>query len=392
MTMTDKQISFKDTQTAFASKSTKELRIMNILFTLMGIPELTKLGTFFIKTLLKWNFPIKKIIKITLFKQFCGGETLGECQVVINQLYKYRVKSIPDYAVEGESEERDFIKNTEVIKETISAAAKQKSIGFAAFKVTGIAPVTLLEKIQTGEALNEREEMALERVKYRIHQICTHAFQSNVRVLADAEESWIQEAIDELVLQMMFKFNKEKPIVYNTYQMYKKDSFTNVRQLLTKAQKGNYIPAVKLVRGAYMEKERERAKRMDYSSPIYNTKQETDDAYDEALAYCVKNKVALCAGSHNEESNLLLVKLISDLNILPANERFYFAQLYGMSDHISYNLAKAGYNVVKYLPFGPVDTATPYLFRRAEENKSVTGQVGRELQLIRAELQRRKIS
>jgi proline dehydrogenase len=389
--MTDKQFSFGDTSTAFADNSANELRKMNFLFTLMGVPELTKIGTFFIKTSLKLNFPIKKIIKSTLFKQFCGGETLEECQISINQLDKSRITSIPDYSVEGEAEEKNYAYTTEMIRQTIALAAKQKAISFAVFKVTGLGSSALLEKVQKAEEpLTEKEAMAFERIQYRIHSLCESAYLSNVRILADAEESWIQAAIDEMILQMMQKFNKEKPTVYNTYQMYKTNSFLNLQSLMEHSLQTGFKPAVKLVRGAYMEKERKRAFEQNYSSPIQLTKEATDNAYNEALLYCIENKITLCAGSHNEESNLLLTHLMKQHNIPVHSETIYFAQLYGMSDHISFNLAKAGYNVAKYLPFGPIKSVMPYLFRRAEENKSVTGQMSRELKLIRSEIKRRK--
>jgi proline dehydrogenase len=387
--MIDKQLSFGDTSTAFSDKSANELRKMNFLFTLMGVPELTKLGIFLIKTLLKLNFPIKKIIKITIFKQFCGGETLEECQIIINKLNKAGIKSIPDYSVEGESDEINYVKNAEIIQQTIAFGTKQKEIGFAVFKITSLGSAELLEKIQSAASLSEHESMAFERIKYRVYNLCEMAFHSDVKILIDAEESWIQNTIDDIVLEMMRKFNKEKPIVYNTIQLYKTNSFSKLKSLKEISQMEKFFPAVKLVRGAYMEKERQRAKMKSYPSPIQKDKEATDKAFNEALGYCVKNDIPLCAGSHNEESNLLLIQLMKENNISNNSEEICFAQLYGMSDHISYNLAKAGYNVAKYLPFGPVRSVMPYLFRRAEENKSVTGQIGRELRLIREEIKRR---
>ncbi|HWZ23405.1 MAG TPA: proline dehydrogenase family protein [Cytophagaceae bacterium] len=389
--MTDKQFSFGDTSTAFSDRSANELRKMNFLFTLMGVPELTKLGIFFIKTLLKLNFPIKKIVKATIFKQFCGGETLEECQVIINKLGKRGIKSIPDYSVEGESEEKNYAENTEIIRQTIVLGGKQKAIGFAVFKITSLGSTALLEKIQKAEPLDERASMAFERINYRIHSLCETAYLSDVRILIDAEESWIQTVIDNLALQMMRKFNKQKAIVYNTYQLYKTASLSNLRSLNELALLEEWKPAVKLVRGAYMEQERQRAKLLLYDSPIHKNKEATDEAFNNALEYCIKNKISLCAGSHNEDSNLLLTALMKTHSIPNYSEAVYFAQLYGMSDHISFNLAKAGYNVAKYLPFGPVRSVMPYLFRRAEENKSVTGQMSRELKLIREEIRRRKL-
>ncbi len=389
--MTDNQFLFRDTSTAFASKSSNELRKMNFLFTLMGVPELTKLGIFFIKTLLKLNFPIKKIVKVTIFKQFCGGETLDECLIIIDKLDKRGIKSIPDYSIEGESEEKNYAENTEIIRRTIVLGGKQKAIGFAVFKITSLGSAALLEKIQKAEPLDERSSMAFERIKHQIHSLCETAFLSDVKILIDAEESWIQAIIDDLVLQMMRKFNKKKTIVYTTYQLYKVVSLSNLQFLTELALIEGWKPAVKLVRGAYMEQERQRAKLLQYLSPIHKDKKATDKAFDTALEYCIKNNVSLCAGSHNEESNLFLTKLMKEQSIPNYSEAVHFAQLYGMSDHISFNLAKAGYNVAKYLPFGPVRSVMPYLFRRAEENKSVTGQMSREVKLIREEIKRRKL-
>jgi len=389
--MTDKQLSFGDTSIAFADKSTNELRKMNFLFTLMGVPELTKIGIFLIKTLLRFNFPVKKIIKKTLFQQFCGGETLEECALVMQKLDLNGIKSIPDYSVEGEWEEKSYAANTEMILRTIELGAKNNRVGFAVFKITGLGAAALLEKIQRKEMLEERESMAYERVKHRVHSLCEKAFEANLKILIDAEESWIQDVIDELALEMMQKFNKKKAIVYNTYQMYKLASFVHLQQLAKHATEENFIPAAKLVRGAYMEQERKRAAELNYPSPIQPDKASTDAAFNEALIFCMENKIALCAGSHNEQSNLLLTQLMKKYSIPASAESVYFAQLYGMSDHISYNLAKAGYRVAKYLPFGPAEKVMPYLFRRAEENKSVTGQTARELMLIRSELKRRRM-
>ncbi len=389
--MIDKQLSFGDTSNAFSGKSANELRKMNFLFTLMGVPELAKVGIFLIKTLLKLNFPIKKIVKITLFKQFCGGESLEECMIIINKLSKGGIKSILDYSVEGDSEEKDFVQNAEIIERTIALGAKDKAIGFAVFKITSIGSAALLEKIQNAAALSERESMAFERIQYRIHHLCEMAFNLDVKILIDAEESWIQNTIDDLILQMMRKFNEKKAVVYTTMQLYKKASLHNLQHLKELSKIEAFQLAVKLVRGAYMEKERERAKLLSYPSPIHNDKEATDMAFNEALEFCVKNNISVCAGSHNEKSNLFLTYLMKENNIPASSDMIYFAQLYGMSDHISFNLAKAGYNVSKYLPFGPVRSVMPYLFRRAEENKSITGEMGRELRLIREELKRRMI-
>ena len=388
--MNDKQISFQDTSIAFADKSDKELRRMNILFALMGTHELTKVGIFFIKTAFVLKIPIKKIIKKTLFKQFCGGETLQECDIVAKKLYNSGIQSIPDYSIEGASDENSFDDSMQMVLKTIEMAKNNKAIGFCVFKCSGIASSLLLEKVQKKKALTASEENDYKRFQERIDAICGKAFSENIKILVDAEESWIQEVIDFHVLEMMEKYNGKKNVVYNTYQMYKKNSMADLKLAFDFAREKQFHLAVKLVRGAYMEKEKSRAAKENYSSPIHITKADTDSSYHEGLMFCVKNKIALCAGSHNEESNKRLMDLMKENNIKNDDPLIYFAQLFGMSDPISYNLSAAGYCVAKYLPFGPVESVMPYLFRRAEENKSVTGQTSRELRLVRAEMKRRK--
>ena len=392
--MDDKNlISFEDTSVAFASKSDKELRRMHLLFSAMNWKQLTKIGTNFVKTAFEIRFPIKRIIKNTLFKQFCGGETIEECEQTIKELQRFNITTIPDYSVEGDSHEANYVNTAHVINKLIALDAKSNAISFTVFKVSGIASAEILQKIQLGESLSLEENQIFDQIKERLDSLCKTAAKNNVRLLIDAEESWIQGTIDALVLAMMSKYNKETAIIYNTFQMYRADMLDSLKEAYDLAVTDRFYLGVKLVRGAYMEKENLRAKEVGYKSPIYQSKEETDEAFNEAIRFCIGNisMTHLCLGTHNEESSKVLVELMHKKHIPVDDERIYFAQLYGMGDHISYNLAKAGYNVAKYLPFGPVEAVMPYLFRRAEENKSMTGQTSRELLLIKKELKKRRV-
>jgi proline dehydrogenase len=339
------------------------------------------------------GLPVSYPVKKTIFAHFCGGENIKDCEKTILKLSDNNIGTILDYSVEGEKNEKSFDATEAETIETVKRAAGAKSIPFSVFKVTGVAEFALLEKIQAGQSLSESEKSAWERARKRVDNICKTAHTLNVRIFIDAEETWIQKVIDDLAIEMMQKYNREKPTVYNTYQMYCHAKLAQLKVDFEKAQKENYFLAAKLVRGAYMEKERERAAKMGYEDPIQPDKAATDRDFDAALRFCVENKgkIAVCAGTHNENSSLLLAELMQGADIEKQNPDFYFAQLFGMSDHISYNLAAAGYNVAKYVPYGPVKSVMPYLFRRASENTSIAGQSSREFSLIKAEVRRRKI-
>ncbi len=342
---------------------------------------------------LKLRLPVNFIVKRTIFKQFCGGETIQECTSTIETLGKYKVGTILDYSVEGKFEEDDFDQTTRIIIETIEKAAQEKNIPFAVFKITGISKFSLLERASTDvNQLSNVEAIELEKVKNRIDNICSAAKKQNVPVFIDAEETWVQDIIDQWAFDMMILYNKEKCIVYNTIQMYRHDRLAFLEDCLQKAKKHNISYGIKLVRGAYMEKERNRAKEMGYLSPIQIDKESTDRDYDLALDYILKNinYLSLVAGTHNENSSKKLALSLEKHNITKDDSRIFFAQLLGMSDHISFNLADHSYNVAKYVPFGPIKEVMPYLLRRADENTSVAGQTGRELGLIKSELQSRK--
>lgn len=385
-------VSFEDTSVAFAYKSTPDLRKANFIFSLVNHPWISFLATGFVRFALKARLPIEGIIKKTAFDHFCGGVSIEKSEEVIRQLARYHVGTILDYSVEGEHSEKGFDITMEEILRTLAKAHESKSIPFCVFKVTGLASADLLEKINGKHALTEEETAAFARVAWRVNRICETAHRYRVPVLIDAEETWIQDPIDQLADEMMARYNHETAIVFNTYQMYRTTSMENLIHDYHEALNGQYFLGAKLVRGAYMEKERDRAERMGYPSPIHPDKAATDKAFNDALEFCIRNieRVHVMCGSHNDVSNLLLTQWMAENNIDPSDKRIWFAQLYGMSDNISFNLARAGYNVVKYVPYGPVRSVMPYLLRRAQENTSVAGQSSRELTLIRKELKRRR--
>lgn len=386
-------ISFDNTQIAFEYKSDKELRKAYWLFKLVGSPALVKVGKWLTHFALKTHLPVKGMIKKTIFQQFCGGETISECGPTTQKLSKYGVKSILDYSVEGQTSEKNFEATTLEIIATIKEAKNKADIPLAVFKVSGVARFDILEKFNDENYQGSADEMqSFQGVKERVQRICQAAFDAEVPVMIDAEESWVQDGIDRIALEMMLQFNKDKAFVYNTLQMYRHDRLDFFKQELKVAQDKGIKYAVKLVRGAYMEKERDRAAKMGYPSPINATKADSDNLYNAALDFAIENleNCAVVAGTHNEESSLYLTELMHKFNIAKNDDRVYFAQLLGMSDHISFNLSAAGYNVAKYVPYGPVREVVPYLIRRAEENTSAAGQTSRELRLIQQEKLRRK--
>ena len=343
---------------------------------------------------LKLRFPVRLLIKKTIFKQFCGGESIEECSKTIEALGKHQIGTILDYSVEGKTEEDDFDRTADIIIETIQKASKENHIPFAVFKITGISKYSLLEKASKDKNnLSKRELLELQKIEERINKICKSAHELNVPVFIDAEESWVQDIIDQWAFDMMFLYNKEKCIVFNTVQMYRHDRLEFLHKCLKISKESNISCGVKLVRGAYMEKERKRAEENGYHSPIHKDKEATDKDYDMALHFILENisYFSLVAGTHNEESSMILTNYLEKHAIDKNDPRVYFAQLLGMSDHISFNLAHNGYNVAKYVPFGPVKEVMPYLLRRADENTSVAGQTGRELGLIKKELKQRRI-
>lgn len=386
------KVSFDNTAIAFASRSNAELYKMYLLFKSMNSNTFVKIGGGLLNTALNLHLPVKFIVKPTIFRHFCGGENLHEAERAIKELGDYHIGAILDYSVEGEGNEESFNATRDEILRTVEKARGNPHIPFSVFKVTGLVDTRLLEKIQARQELTADERGAFERGRDRVNAICKRCYEAEVRIFVDAEESWIQETIDNLTYEMMALYNKEKAIVYNTYQLYRHDRLDAIKRDYEQAVAGGYILGAKPVRGAYMEKERKRAQEQGYPSPINLTKQASDDLYNEALRFCMEHigHISLCAGTHNEASCYLVMKLMQEHHIAPNDERVYFAQLYGMSDNLSYNLAKAGYNVAKYVPYGPVEAVMPYLLRRANENTAIAGQSSRELILIRKEMERRK--
>jgi len=380
-----------DTRTAFAHKSNSELFKAFWLFRIIGTPWLTAAGSSLTKLALSLHLPIKGIIKATIFKQFCGGETVSESLVTAEKLAESGVGTILDYSVEGQDDEASLDATTEELLVGIRAAKGQKNIPFAVFKVTGLARTELLEKISAKSQLTLIESEEWKRVEARIARICKVGYDANTPVLIDAEESWTQQAIDDLVEAQMALYNKERAIIFNTLQLYRHDRVAFLKDSFLRAEKGGYHLGVKLVRGAYMEKERERAEEKGYPDPIQPDKAACDRDYDAAVAFCVEHidRMALVAGTHNEKSTLYLARIMQERKIALDDQRIWFSQLLGMSDNISFNMAAAGYNVVKYMPYGPVSKVLPYLIRRATENTSARGQTGRELGLIITERKRR---
>jgi proline dehydrogenase len=392
--MSEFQLDFQDTAVAFADRSDAQLKEKYRLFKLLNSPFLNSIGSTAARFALAVGLPVQGLIKKTIFEQFCGGETIEESDPVIQRLARSNIGTILDYSVEGKSTEEDFDHTKNEIIRTIERAKNDPNIPFAVFKVTGIAPLGTLERLSNKKKLDAKSQAKCERIHTRVSEICEFAYSLGQPVFIDAEDSWIQDAIDRMAVDMMERFNRERPIVFNTLQMYRTDRLQYLKNFRRQARVDGYIPAVKLVRGAYMEKERERAAEKGYPSPIHPTKADTDADYDAALDYCLKHTdtMAFVCATHNEESTRLLAEQMHEKGVSPDHPNVFFSQLYGMGDNISYVLAKNGYHVSKYVPYGPVEDAIPYLIRRAEENTSAAGHVSRELELIARELKRRKLA
>ncbi|MGN6342450.1 MAG: proline dehydrogenase family protein [Ginsengibacter sp.] len=398
-------LSFDDAKTAYASKSDKQLKNARFIFESMTKPWLVRLGLRLTPLALKFGLPVKGIIRKTIFSQFVGGETLEDTSAVVENLAKFNVKVILDYGVEGKQGEKEFDHAADEFIRVIDYAATQPNIPYMSIKLTGLSRFGLLEKVNhvavysdivrgkiAFDKLDENEKAEWKSVVARLTKICSAAAKCNVGVLVDAEESWIQHAEDALATMMMMRFNTQKPVIFNTAQLYRHDRLQYIKDFCSFAKENNFIPAMKLVRGAYMEKERARAAEMNYPSPINATKTDTDNDFNTAVSFCLspENNMHIVIGSHNEYSNLLATQIMEKMGLPLNNRRIHLSQLYGMSDNITFNLAKAGCNASKYVPFGPISDVIPYLMRRAQENSSVSSQTRRELQLIEKELKRRR--
>ena len=384
---------FNNTKVAFSLKKDSELERAYFLFKMIANEPLVRIGTAMTNFAIKAHLPVEGLIRATVFDHFCGGVSEDDCIPVINKMYEKRVSSVLDYSVEGKEDEIQFDAAFEMTIKLLNFVKEKEAIPFAVFKPTGFGRIALYEKVGNNVELNEEELREWERVVDRFDKSCALAKEKDVRLLIDAEESWMQGAADELVTEMMRRYNTEKAIVFNTLQMYRWDRLEYLKNLHSEAVNKGFHVGLKLVRGAYMEKENDRAEEKGYLSPICKNKLATDKNFNEGVAYMIENltNLSLFSGTHNEESSYLVMQLMSDYNIPSNSDKVWFGQLYGMSDHISYNLSEAGYNVAKYLPFGPVKDVMPYLIRRAEENTSVAGQTTRELNLLKEERKRRKL-
>ncbi|HCX24497.1 MAG: proline dehydrogenase [Flammeovirgaceae bacterium] len=386
------KINFEDTATAFAHKSDAQLRKSHLVFSVMDYPFIVKAGTAVTNAALSLKLPVKGLIKKTLFDHFCGGESIEGSEERMRRLANAKVKTILDYSVEGEASEHGYDDAVEEALRVSDYSKQHASIPFCVIKPTGIGSGKLMEKKQKGEPFTPEEQKRFDKIYERLDKIVAQAVKNDMKFMIDAEETWYQDVVDEMVYRLMKTYNKEKPYVYNTYQLYRHESYANMVKGFEEVTSAGCYFAAKLVRGAYMEKERERAEEKGYQDPIQPTKQATDEDYNKALAFVIDHidKFAVCAGTHNEDSCQYLVDLMAEKGIDKSDDRVYFAQLLGMSDNISFKLASMGYNVAKYVPYGPVEKVLPYLFRRAEENTSIAGQSSREYRLIQKELKRRK--
>jgi proline dehydrogenase len=380
-----------NTKNGFTLKSNFELRKAYILFKIISNRTLTNIGKTALKISLKLRLPILFIVKGTVFNQFCSGETLEESFNTVKRLYNKNVKSYLHYSVEGLENEDSYDLSLNEVLDSIIFVAEKQILDFSVFKPTAIANTLILEKISKGDSLNDNEETLYKRAYERFNKICELAYKKDVKILVDAEESWIQDAIDQIVLDMMIKFNKDKAIVFNTSQMYRHDRLEYLKSLHRAAKESNFHIGIKLVRGAYIEKENKRAKINNYQSPICNSKELTDQNFNNGASFILSNLdlFSLFSGTHNEESIYKIIEIMNSKSINKDDSNIWFGQLCGMSDNITFNLASEGFNVIKYLPYGPIKEVIPYLIRRAEENTSVKGQTSRELELIKKELERR---
>ncbi|HAT47716.1 MAG TPA: proline dehydrogenase [Flavobacteriales bacterium] len=386
---------FNDSAQAFQHLTDAELHRAIVLFSLIGKSWVVSVGSALARIALALRIPMSWAIRPTVYAHFCGGESIADSEETIDKLSAHNVRTILDYSAEGQTDESDLDATCSEVLATIQAAQGDARYAFAVFKVSGLSSNALLEKVSTslagGKSLSQSEQIAWERVQKRVRTLCEATAQAGGRVMIDAEESWIQDAIDELAEDMMSDYNRGRVVVYNTVQLYRHDRLVYLENMASRAEEGGYMCGVKLVRGAYMEKERQRASNLGYPSPIQPDKASSDRDFDAALRWVLHRieKLHLVAGSHNEDSNLKLCKWMAEAGLQPSDERVSFAQLLGMSDPVTFNLAAHGYNVAKYVPYGPIREAIPYLIRRAQENTSVSGQMSRELELLRREQTRR---
>jgi len=385
-------VDFKNQITAFKDKSNIDLTRAYFLFSTISNPTISKVLTKLLQLAIKLKLPIKYLVKITIFKHFCGGETIKDSTKIVDKLWASKIGSILDYSAEGKENENDFKNVYEQALKVLELSKENKKIPFIVFKLTGLIPFSLLEKLSQNKKLNTEEVLVYNSFSHRLKKICKKASEVKTPIFIDAEESWIQNAIDNIVFDLMKKYNKENVIVFNTLQMYRRDRINYLKSILDKARNNKFKIGLKIVRGAYHEKEIERAKRKKYEIPVHLEKIDTDNDFNMSLKICIENidLLSLCSGTHNVQSTEYLLELMKSYNIKNNDNRIFSSQLLGMSDNISYNLALNNYNVAKYVPYGPIKDVIPYLIRRAEENRSISGQMNRELKNIIDEKRRRQ--
>lgn len=382
---------FNDTKHAFVLKSDEDLKRSLFLFTMMNVPYFVPVSTAATNLALKLRLPIEPLVRATIFKQFCGGESQDDCMPLVKKMRKENVYSVLDYSVEGKENEEEFDRAASDKIEIIKYAGSAEEIPFAVAKPTGLGRFEIWEKVTANDTLTDEEQKEWGRIKARFEKVCHAAYDNDTRLLIDAEESWMQDAADNFIEDMMRKFNKEKAIIFNTLQCYRWDRLSYVKAIHERAQKEGFKLGFKTVRGAYMEKENARAKRHCYPTPICEDKEATDVNFNAVMCYCIDNvdDISQFIGTHNEVSTYMALQLMNQKELYLSDDRIWFGQLYGMSDHISFNLGRVNANAIKLLPFGPIKDVIPYLIRRAQENSSVQGQTGRELALLREEKHRR---
>jgi proline dehydrogenase len=388
---TKPSLSFEDIEVAFSNKSNWELRKSYGLFRLFNYSSIVSLGTKLTPLAIKWHLPVTPFIKLTIYEQFCGGETLRDCQTAIEHLGEKGINAILDYGVEAKSNETEYDNTCRQILKTIDYGRTNEHVSVVSVKITGLGRFELLEKIHAGEKMNATEKKEYQRIHERVHKISSAAKSAGIQIYYDAEETWIQQPLNDLIEEMMRTYNRDQAIIFNTFQLYTTGCLPYLMEAHQQAAKEGYFFGAKLVRGAYMEKERARAKQQGYPSPIHQNKKAVDADYNAAIDYCLKNldAVSFCCASHNEYSNKYLAMRMDEKNIPRNHAHIAFGQLYGMGENLTFNLAAAGYRALKLIPYGPVKDVIPYLLRRAEENSSVGGQVTRELNLLKSEMKRR---
>ncbi|WP_162426810.1 proline dehydrogenase family protein [Pontibacter pudoricolor] len=380
-------------QVAFSTKTDSELKLANFLFTMMGKPALVKIGGVATNMALKLGLPVKGLIRKTIYKHFCGGETVHEAQTIVARLAAAKVHTVLDYAAEAQTDEAGFDMVRDEILGNIALANKMKSFSYLSIKLTGIGHKDIFQKLHEKKPLTEQETQAYERTENRLDAVCKAVSAANLTLYIDAEESWMQDPMDELAEKMMFAYNTSRAVIFNTLQMYRVDRVVYLKACIERCKDAGVIAGIKIVRGAYLEKEQERARTYNYSCPVFTVKADTDKSFNQAIDICLENldRAELCAATHNEFSTTYLTQRILNDKIGNHQQHIHFSQLYGMSDNLTFNLADAGFNASKYLPYGDVATAIPYLIRRAEENTSIAGQMSRELEMLQDELKRRQL-